>query len=76
MPASTTWWEGIDGSRVLTLNADGLLTCRRLVDGRKVWQIDTAGDYHVGGELGWRTILVWAGESGGACRSRSRSRFR
>jgi outer membrane protein assembly factor BamB len=37
----------IDGSRVLTLNADGLLTCRRLVDGRKVWQIDTAGDYHV-----------------------------
>ncbi len=37
----------IAGNRVLTLNADGLLTCRCLADGKRHWQIDTTSRYHV-----------------------------
>ncbi len=37
----------IEGDRVITFAADGLLTCRRLADGELVWQVDTAAAYHV-----------------------------
>ncbi len=37
----------IAGDRVLTFAADGLLTCRSLVDGKPLWQIDTTARYHV-----------------------------
>ena len=37
----------IDGNRVITLAADGLLTCRGLADGERLWQVDTTRDYHV-----------------------------
>lgn len=33
--------------RVLTYGPDGLLSCRRLADGARLWQRDTVADYHV-----------------------------
>lgn len=37
----------ISGDRVLTFNADGLLTCRRLADGQRLWHVNTTEHYHV-----------------------------
>ena len=37
----------ISGNRVLTLNADGLFTCRHLADGKKLWQVNTISRYNV-----------------------------
>ncbi|MFM1997682.1 MAG: hypothetical protein RLZZ111_2069 [Planctomycetota bacterium] len=37
----------IDGDLVVTYSAEGRLACRQLVDGRELWQVDTAADYHV-----------------------------
>jgi outer membrane protein assembly factor BamB len=37
----------IAGDRVLTYGPEGRLECRSLSDGRSLWMIDTAADYHV-----------------------------
>lgn len=37
----------IDGDLVVTYSAEGRLACRQLVDGRELWQVDTAAAYHV-----------------------------
>ncbi len=37
----------IDGDLVLTYSAEGRLACRQLADGKELWEVDTAADYHV-----------------------------
>ena len=37
----------VDGSRVFTYSAEGILQCVRVADGKPVWRIDTMKDFHV-----------------------------
>lgn len=37
----------VDGNRVYTRGAEGLLICRSLVDGKELWRVDTAAKFHV-----------------------------
>lgn len=37
----------IDGDRVYTFGAEGVLRCVRAGDGKEVWKVDTAAEYHV-----------------------------
>lgn len=37
----------IAGGRVLSFGPEGRLECRRLVDGGRVWSVDTSAEYHV-----------------------------
>ena len=44
----------IDGDRVYTFSAEGLLQCVRVADGKPVWRIDTMSDFRVVKEFFWR----------------------
>jgi outer membrane protein assembly factor BamB len=37
----------VDGDRVYTLGAEGMLHCLRVADGKLVWKVDTRADFHV-----------------------------
>ncbi|MGC4004545.1 MAG: PQQ-like beta-propeller repeat protein [Pirellulales bacterium] len=37
----------IDGDRVYTFGADGVLTCLNVIDGKKLWRVDTEKEFHV-----------------------------
>jgi outer membrane protein assembly factor BamB len=37
----------VDGDRVYTYGAEGMLHCVRAVDGKLVWKVDTRADFHV-----------------------------
>lgn len=56
----------VDGDRVYTFSAEGILQCVRTNDGARVWQIDTTRDFHVvqnffgvgSTPLVWRDLVV------------------
>jgi len=56
----------VDGSRVYTYSAEGILQCVRVADGRRLWQVDTMDQFHVvknffgvgSTPLVWRDLLL------------------